>query len=184
MKAPNRLDFRPEEIEALVYRLDNKCLREEDYPLLMEVLRAMIWLSFSLQEKELSIKRLRSIFGVKTESAEKLSNLAHGKTSGKSPEEDQNVASDENHSDEKDKEQSPKEDENTPNGEAHLNEESQEPSEPEGEKPKNHGHRPSSDYTQASVIDVPNQDLKKGDTCPECLKGRLFQLKSGTVIRI
>lgn len=184
MKAPNRLDFTPEEIEALVHRLDNKCLKEKDYPLLMEVLRAMIWLSFSLQEKELSIKRLRNIFGIKTESAEKLLNLAHGKTSGQNAKEDQNAANDESHSNEEDKEPSAKEDQNATNGEAHLNKESKEQSEPEEKKPKNHGHRLSSDYTQASVIDVANQALKKGDSCPECLKGRLFQLKSGTVIRI
>jgi transposase len=179
MKAPNRLDFNPEEIEALVYRLDHKCLREEDYPLLMEVLRAMIWLSFSLQEKELSIKRLRTIFGVKTESAEKLLKLAHGQSlkikEGQDPARDENQL---------DKEKSNQEEQNTPDGETRLNEDSKEPSESEGKKSKNHGHRPSSDYTRANVIDVANQALKKGDTCPECLKGRLFQLKSGTVIRI
>ena len=183
MKAPNCLDFHPEEIEALVYRLDNKCLREEDYPLLLEVLRAMIWLSFSLQEKELSIKRLRSIFGVKTESAEKLFQLACGNTSEKSAKKDQNSASDENRLNEKDAEQSPKEDQNALNNEAHVNEDGEQ-GQSGDKKPKNHGHRPSSDYTQANVIEIPHQALKKGDTCPECLKGRLFQLKSGTVIRI
>lgn len=162
MKTPNRLDFAPEEIEALVNRLDNKCLLESDYNLLTEVLRAMIWLSFSLKEKELSIRRLRSIFGIKTESAKKLLELAHGKAT-----EDQSIT-------------------NSDSGEDRLNDESKE-SKKEGaekKKPKNHGHRPSSDYTEAKVIDIVHQTLKKGDSCPECLKGRLFQLKSGTVIRI
>ncbi len=77
MKAPNRLDFTPEEVDELINRLNNKCLLEGDYSLLMDILRAMIWLSFSLQEKELSIKRLRKIFGIKTESAKKLLELAH-----------------------------------------------------------------------------------------------------------
>ncbi len=156
MKAPDRLDFTPEEIEALVHRLDNKCLKEGDYTLLTGVLRAMIWLSFSLKEKELSIKRLRSIFGIKTESAKKLLGLALGT-------EVQNAGS---------------------VGENNSNNEDKEQSESKKKKPKNHGHRPSSDYTQASIINVAHQSLKKGDTCPDCLKGRLFQLKSGTVIRI
>lgn len=160
MKTPNRLDFTPEEIEALVHRLDDKCLLENDYNLLTEVLRAMIWLSFSLKEKELSIKRLRSIFGIKTESAKKLLELAHGKAA-----EGQDVAnsdSDEDCSKSKEPEK----------GEAKK------------KKRKNHGHRPSSDYAEAKIIDMIHQTLKKGDSCPECLKGRLFQLKSGTVIRI
>lgn len=79
MKTPNRLDFTAEEIDGLIHRLNNKCILEEDYCLLTDVLRAMVWLSFSLQEKELSIKRLRKIFGIKTESAKKLLQLAHGK---------------------------------------------------------------------------------------------------------
>ena len=69
MKAPGHLDFTPEEIDGLINRLNNKCLQEGDYSLLTDVLRAMIWLSFSLQEKELTIKRLRTISGIKTESA-------------------------------------------------------------------------------------------------------------------
>src|SRR3974377_1718228 len=80
MKAPGRLDFTPEEIDSLIYRLNHKCLEEKDYSLLTEILQAMIWLSFSLQEKELSIKRLRKIFGIKTESAKKLLELANGKS--------------------------------------------------------------------------------------------------------
>lgn len=158
MKTPNRLDFTPEEIEALVHRLDNKCLLNNDYELLTEVLRAMIWLSFSLQEKELSIKRLRSIFGIKTESAKKLLELAHGKATENQDLADSNLEE---------------------NGSRSESKESN-----RADKKKNHGHRPSSDYTQASVIDIPHQSLKKGDSCPECLKGRLFQLKSGTIIRI
>jgi len=82
MKAPNRLNFNPEEIDELINRLNNKCLQEEDYSLLTDVLRTMIWLSFSLQEKELSMRRLRKIFGIKTESAKKLMELAHGKPWG------------------------------------------------------------------------------------------------------
>ena len=172
MKAPNRLDFTPEEIDSLIQRLDNKCLEEGDYSLLREVLRAMIWLSFSLQEKELSIRRLRSIFGIKTESAQKLLELAHGKpleqneTNG----EDQDVPAGSDS----------KEDGTEAEGEKG----GAKPEKPEKEKKKNHGHRPSKDYSEAKIINIAHQTLKKGDRCPDCLKGKLFQLKSGTVLRI
>ncbi|MGA8163969.1 MAG: IS66 family transposase [Waddliaceae bacterium] len=156
MKAPNRLDFTPEEIDALLIRLDGECLQKRDYSLLADILKAMVWLSLSLQEKELSIMRLRKIFGIKTESAKKLLALAHGK----SPSHGENG---EGHSKKTNK----------------TKEEKQ-----EKKKPKNHGHRPSTDYSQAKVIEVANQTLKKGDQCPDCLKGKLFQLKPGTVIHI
>jgi transposase len=168
MKAPNRLDFTPEEIDQLINRLNNKCIEEKDYSLLTDILRAMVWLSFSLQEKELSIKRLRKIFGIKTESAKKLLELAHGKPLEKN---DAAGAS---------------ENENLENASSEItpNEETTSKKEPSKDKPKGHGHRPSTDYSQAKVIDIAHQTLKREDVCPDCLKGKLFQLKPGTVIRI
>lgn len=168
MKAPNRLNFTPEEIDQLISRLNNKCIKDEDYSLLTDILRAMIWLSFSLQEKELSINRLRKIFGIKTESAKKLLELAHGKSL-----EQNNIvdASKDNHLENEGENSAPDKD-------------SSAKEKPPKDKPKGHGHRPSTDYSQAKVIDVVHQALKKGDACPDCLKGRLFQLKPGTVIRI
>ena len=168
MKAPNRLDFTPEEIDQLINRLDNKCIEEKDYSLLTEILRAMVWLSFSLQEKELSIKRLRKIFGIKTESAQKLLELVHGKPlekndGGKTPKNDNS--------------------ENT-NPESNPNKGVAPKKEPPIEKPKGHGHRPSTDYSQAKVIDIVHQALKRGSVCPDCRKGKLYQLKPGTVLRI
>jgi len=65
MKPPKCIDFTPEQIEGLIVRLESKSLKEEDYPLLQDILKAMIWLSFSLQEKELSIKRLRKFLELK-----------------------------------------------------------------------------------------------------------------------
>jgi transposase len=154
MEAPNRLDFTPEEIDALIIRLDHKCLQPQDYDLLTDILRAMVWLSFSLKEKELSIARLRKIFGIKTESAKKLMALAKGQSGAQNQSQGKN----------KEKNKSSEED--------------------GSQKPKNHGHRPSTDYTQARVIEVAHHSLKKGSQCPGCMKGRLFSLKPGTVLRI
>ena len=146
MKAPKRLDFTPEEIDELIHRLNNKCLQEGDYPLLTDILRAMIWLSFSLQEKELSIKRLRKIFGIKTESAKKLLELAHGKS----------LEQDNSSGKESKKNNLKKE-----NKETDLSKKD-DPS-ANGKQPKskpNHGHRPSTDYSQAKVIDIAHQTLR------------------------
>lgn len=72
MKAPKHLDFTPEQIEDLIDRLSQEALKKEDYPVLMGLLEAIIWMNLSLQEKQLSIQRLRAVFGIKTESAKSL----------------------------------------------------------------------------------------------------------------
>ena len=196
MKAPNRLDFSPEEIDDLINRLNHKCLKEEDYPLLTDILMAMIWLSFSLKEKELSIKRLRKIFGIKTESAKKLLQLAKGGSSGKGNKGNEELGNEDLSSETKEKEEEIESEDSTfestedneglggedslPTTEENANAENKDSE----DKPKGHGHRPSTDYSEAEMIEIVHQALRKGDTCPHCLKGKLFHLKPGIVIRI
>lgn len=50
------------------------------------------------------------------------------------------------------------------------------------DKPKGHGRNKAADYTGADKIDVPHQDLKPGDRCPGCLKGKVYQMKAPEVI--
>ncbi len=42
---------------------------------------------------------------------------------------------------------------------------------------KGHGRKAASDYTAAEKVKVPHGSLKPGDDCPECLKGKLYELK-------
>lgn len=86
MQKPGRVDFAPEQIEALLDRIANKCLEADDYPLLTDLIMAMVWLNVSLQERTLSIQRLRAIFGIKTETANRLLGLARGKGKNKDKE--------------------------------------------------------------------------------------------------
>jgi transposase len=78
MHKPGRLDVTPEQIEGLLDRIASESLEKKDYPILADLIRAIVWMNFSLQEKELTIRRLRSIFGIKTESAKKLLEMAQG----------------------------------------------------------------------------------------------------------
>ncbi|MFZ0565008.1 MAG: IS66 family transposase [Chlamydiales bacterium] len=82
MQKPGRLDFTPEQIEGLLDRIDQECLEKRDYPVLADLIRAIVWMNLSLQEKELTIRRLRSIFGIKTETAKKLLDVAQGQNTG------------------------------------------------------------------------------------------------------
>jgi transposase len=170
MKRPRRLDFTPDEIESLIERLDNQKLDPVDFPLLADVLRAMIWMESSLKEKTLSIARLRAIFGVKTESAKKLAGLLQQANAEKSNEQNSKGSS---------------EADNASSGKQESSTESKAPQENSEDKSKEgHGHRPSSDYKEAQLIQVAHEALKKGSICPECGKGKLFNLSPGTVIRI
>jgi transposase len=141
MKKPKRLDFTEEEIDALIARVENGQPNIDDFPLLADILRAILWLEHELKEKTLSIKRLRAIFGIKTEKLRKLSRQLLGKDIESSSEKDK-------------------------------------------EEKKGHGHRKPDDYLEAKTLQVAHESLKKGFVCPDCGKGKLFNLSAGSVIRI
>ncbi len=53
------------------------------------------------------------------------------------------------------------------------------------DKPKGHGRKSADEYTGADKVDVPHPDLKPGDRCPGCLKGKVYELKTPeTAVRI
>ena len=53
------------------------------------------------------------------------------------------------------------------------------------DKPKGHGRKSADEYTGADKVDVAHPDLKPGDRCPGCLKGKVYELKTPeTVVRI
>ena len=53
------------------------------------------------------------------------------------------------------------------------------------DKPKGHGRKPADEYTGADKVDVAHPDLKPGDRCPSCLKGKVYELKTPeTAVRI
>jgi len=52
-------------------------------------------------------------------------------------------------------------------------------------KQKGHGRNGASAYTGGNRIPIPHDDLKTGDPCPECLKGKVYQVsKPSVVIRV
>ena len=49
---------------------------------------------------------------------------------------------------------------------------------PSREKPaKGHGRKAARDYTAAEKVEVPHDSLKPGDNCPECLKGKVYEMQ-------
>ena len=50
------------------------------------------------------------------------------------------------------------------------------------EKPKGHGRKAADEYTGAKKMDVPHEDLKSGDRCPSCQKGKVYEMKIPEVV--
>ncbi len=68
MKEPQRIELSQEEREALLQRLESRELQDSDYQLIAAMVETIDLLSRALEQKNISIKRLRRmIFGAKTE---------------------------------------------------------------------------------------------------------------------
>ena len=67
MKNPKHVDMTPAQAEELIVRLQNNSLSDTDRELCAESLQLIFWMQNNLREAKLSIKRLKSIFGIKTE---------------------------------------------------------------------------------------------------------------------
>ena len=72
MEIFDRVEFTPEQIEELIGRIEKKCLAEEDYSVIVSLIKAVDWLRLSLQGKKISVRYLSRVFSIKTESAKKL----------------------------------------------------------------------------------------------------------------
>jgi transposase len=68
VKEPQRIELSQEEREALLQRLESRELQDSDYQLIVAMVETIDFLSLALEQKNISIKRLRRIiFGDKTE---------------------------------------------------------------------------------------------------------------------
>ena len=47
VKRPKRLDFTAEEVEFLIDRIETQSLEVDDFPLLADLVRAMVWMEGS-----------------------------------------------------------------------------------------------------------------------------------------
>jgi transposase len=164
-KEPKRLEMTHEELEAFFDRLERDELSERDRSQIREVMTAVIWMAQKLETKELSIKRLQRLFGIKTESAKNLFGNNAGKSSTTSTNPDQGSTT-----------QGPHNDKSPPSaggGDRNRSDETK----PAGKNGK-------SDYPAAECIFYRHESLKAGDACPLCGKGTLYFYGTGSVVRL
>jgi len=157
MKAPKRIDLNLQEVDALLERVAAGSLKEGDYEIIKAMAETIRVLSQAVDEKASSIRRLlRMLFGASTEKAKNVLKDSDKNESGGSKSSSGNSEND------------PEDNKEKPD-----------------KKRKGHGRNGAANYTGADKITVPNTELKSGDTCPACLKGKVYKMKiPGVVVRI
>jgi len=84
MKVPQRIDMKSEELDALVARVKSGALKEGDTQIIETMAETIKFLSSAVDEKSMSIARLRRIlFGAKTEKTKNVFKEGKGGKSGK-----------------------------------------------------------------------------------------------------
>jgi len=161
--APRRRAIKMDDLEAIVERARLGPLSEEDHATLKAALETLGFLTQELEAKGASIARLRRLlFGAKTE---KMSQVFGPKAE---PSAAEAVAGPPAAKDQADREGPP-------------------PAEPgkDKPKPKGHGRNGAAAYSGAKKRFVPLEEVKEGQVCPHCQKGKLYGgIAPETLIRV
>lgn len=158
--APEIIEMNPAEFEELMRRAEQGAFEEGDYTKIRGVLKAYLYVLELVDKKSTSIARLRKLlFGATTE---KTADVVGRETSTPAPNGDQS------------------------NGEAGAADAPA--STPVGEqKPKQpgHGRNGADDYPGATRVEVHHESLKPGNACPDCLRGKVYEMaEPGVLIRL
>ena len=159
-KTPQIEKVAMKELQSLLQRAKTK-LDEKDYQLFKKLVDSYACLTDLVEDKQMTIKRLRQmLFGASTEKTATV--IKKTEEEGES-------------------ESAPATDDDA---RAPPPQTEDEPSEPPSKR-KGHGRNGADAYTGAEKIRVPHESLQPGDTCPECHKGKVYEMKiPGVLIRI
>jgi len=160
--APKIIEMDPAEFEELMRRAEQGAFEEGDYAKIRGVLEAYLYVLELVDQKSTSIARLRKLlFGATTE---KTADVVGREASTPAPNGEQEA-----------------------NGEAGAADAPA--SAPVGEKKPptkpGHGRNGADDYPGATRVKVGHQSLKPGDACPECGRGKAYEMADpGVLIRL
>src|SRR4030042_1149141 len=160
------IDLSQEEAQRLLRDLKDK-VSEDDYKLLEGLVNTIDVLNSALKEKKISISRLRSLFGIKTEKSSRIlkdldSNPVEEQMEGDPGSGEAGTEKDEGASEV-----------NPPGSHSRSSNE---------KKAKGHGRNGSKSFTGMEKIFIPHEELKPGDICPKCEKGKIYDTKRPGVI--
>lgn len=159
MKTPNQeiVELNRDRIEELLQRAEAKQLRDEDYETIKALIESYAYLTQLVGDKRTSINRLRKLlFGSRTEKTRDVI---------KDGDNDEVVSS-----------VSGQDDDATPSA--------NDKEERAGPRP-GHGRNGADDYKGAERIPVPHGALQSGDVCPDCKRGKVYEMSPpGVLVRI
>lgn len=145
-----------DELEGILRRAEAKQFDEDDYALLKALVESYAYLTELVGDKGTTIHRLRKLlFGSSSEKTRDVIN-EEGKDASSTTAQD---------SDELTEQDDPEKEQTT--------------------QRKGHGRHGADDYRGAEKIPVPHGSLQSGDACPDCQKGKVYEVaQPGVLIRI
>ena len=174
---PPRLELSMDQLGQLVERAHNGPLSEEEYAQLKAAIETLGYLTQLIEDKDTTLRYLRRIlFGSSTE---KSSHVLGKKPENKESQKDQEAG-------EEGQENSGGESSSTAAGTSSGRTETEsEPQEPAEHSTPGHGRNGADAYTGAQKEFVPNTEVKPGQRCPLCWKGKLYELSTpGVLVRV
>jgi len=158
MKTPNQeiVELSMDNLEQLLQRAEAKQLNDEDYATIKALIESYAHFTKLVEDKRATIDRLRKLlFG---SSSEKTSDVIkdEGKDASSTTAKDGDESTGK---DDQEKEQTTQR--------------------------KGHGRNGADDYRGAEKIPVPHGSLQSGDACPDCQKGKVYEVaQPGVLVRI
>lgn len=149
-----------ERLKALVERAGSGALSEEERAELLAVVETLAFVTQELDDKNLTLRRLRALFGLST--SEKLNKVLPPAGGG------------------------PPNEAAGPGAEAARDGPGSNEARPGGEEPAGHGRNGADAYTGADRVTVPHECLHPGDDCPVCKRGKVYEqrLRPALLLRV
>ena len=167
-KKPKIIKISPEQLAHMTEAIRSSNLESTLGEMLIDTISGNRWLVNALEKGQLSIKKLRKLFNITTESFEKRRKLLHGSQQLDSS---TDMSTTESESSEiLNSEAASEEDKTTP----------------QPKKRKGHGRLHSDAYRGAVVLEIEHPQLKRGGPCPEeYCDGRLYEMSDpGVMIQV
>ena len=145
MKKPKQIEVTPQELSALLKRVESGSLQDGDYELIKSMVETIAYLNQAVEDKSISAKRLlQMLFGGSTEKTKKVIDKLRQATSSL--------------------------------------ETTSEATEAAPKKLNGHGRNSASTYTGGNRVQIFHDELKTGDPCPKCEKGKVYRVKKPSVV--